>query len=114
MANSKPPDDGDDVSRDLDRLEAKLTAPKDQTFAELREDYCRLGPNERQIFRDWVERLASAKRPVGIPLHASAKVYLLIPLGEEYRELLASPTMLFEAMQAWDQGQEFLPGVFDF
>jgi hypothetical protein len=114
MPVDKPDDEADDLHRAFERLEAKWNAPNDQRLAKWRDEYCRLSSAERQAFRQWVEQLASAKFPFGIPLHASAKVSILIPEGEENRELVAKAKTLVEAIQAWDQGQEFLPGVCDF
>jgi hypothetical protein len=113
MADERPDPEEGAVYRDLDRLAAKLTAPKDQTYADIRDEYYRLSPTERQTFRQWVEQIACVKRLSGVPLHAWAKVSISIPMGDDHRELVTSPKMLVEAIQAWDQGQEFLPGVLD-
>jgi hypothetical protein len=105
--NHPDPDDG--IRRALRRLDAQITRKLDQNLADVRTEYLALRDEERRYMREWINKLASLEEPEGVPTYLRAKVQLLIPSGEDAREVLVSVRSLKRALQAWDQGEDYLP-----
>lgn len=98
------------------RVIAKLSQQRDQSTALMREEYLRLDEDDRRVFREWLEALASAGGfPVGVGANVRVQVHLDIQFDAKEPESVAvSPRTLAKAMAAWDRGEEYVHSVAEF
>ncbi len=105
--------DADDLKKQLDQIDAQILGAFDQELQEVRSLYDVLSNTERDRFRDWLALLAKfSESPVNfLPMHVKIQTdnTSLDDETDHHASASLSPKLMFKAVEAWDNGEEFTP-----
>ncbi len=105
--------DADDLKKQLDQIDAQILREFDQELQEVRNLYNLLSETERDEFRNWLAQLAEfSENPVkSLPMRVKIQTdnTCLDDEMDYHASALLSPKVMFEAVEAWDKGEEFTP-----
>ncbi len=98
---------------------ARATSPLDQKIMELKEIWDWMLPQDRLNLKEWIERLVPVEKKPVSSLMGSVEISLRYPRqaqdGDNYDLAVdgMKPTMMAEAIAAWEKGQDFAPGMYE-
>lgn len=94
----------DAMKRQFSRIWGRV----DQRLAFIRSEYSRLDEADRKSFRDWVAALAAVDDP-RTPLMTKVRISVTNNEGDDSETVEVSPFSLNRAIQAWENGEDYLP-----
>jgi hypothetical protein len=91
------------------RVGAKLTQANDQIISAIRDEYKRLKPAHKELFKTWVIELTKIDPlPPGFGGSANGYIQLTVDGAEEREEIRVSPATLAAAIEAWDKNDYYI------
>ncbi len=97
------------------RVIDKLSQRRDQSTAQIRDEYLRLDETSRGDFREWVDKIVSAGSvPVGLGLNLTLSVHMVVRGADEPERIAVSPQTLAKAMAEWDRGEGYVHRALEF